>query len=97
MERIFEDGLLELTNNQSERYVKRMVMVRKNSMFSTSLKGGWASGIILSVVETAKLNGLDSSKYLNYLFTELPNLPVLTPESLDDYLPWSEEVQRRCK
>lgn len=97
IERIFEDGRLELTNNQSERYVKRVVMTRKNCLFSTSLKGAQASGHILSVIETAKLNGLDTCKYLNYLFTELPNLPVLTAESLDAYLPWADQVQKICK
>lgn len=49
------------------------------------------------VIETAKLNGLDSTKYLEYLFNELPNLPVLTPEVLGAYLPWSEKVQNKCK
>jgi transposase len=97
LERVFEDGRLELTNNQSERYVKQLVMTRKNCLFSTSLKGAQASGHILSVIETAKTNGLNSTKYLEYLFNELPNLPVLTPEVLDAYLPWSEKVQNKCK
>ncbi len=97
MERVFEDGRLELTNNQSERLVKELVMGRKNYLFSASLAGAQTSGHILSVLKTAELNGLDSTAYFRYLFEELPNLPVLTPEKLDAYLPWSETVQTRCK
>ncbi|MGL9971302.1 hypothetical protein IGI80_002230 [Enterococcus sp. DIV1420a] len=97
MERVFEDGRLELTNNQSERLVKEMVMCRKNQLFSTSLSGAQTTGDILSVIKTAELNGLNSTKYLQYLFEELPNMPVLTREHLDAYLPWAISVQEKCK
>lgn len=97
MERVFEDGRLELTNNQSERLVKELVMCRKNQLFSTSLSGAQTSGDILSVIKTAELNGLNSTKYLQYLFEELPNLPVLTADLLDEYLPWAVGVQEKCK
>lgn len=97
MERVFEDGRLELTNNQSERLVKELVMCRKNQLFSTSLSGAQTSGDILSVIKTAEQNGLNSTKYLQYIFEELPNLPVLTTEHLDDYLPWAIDVQEKCK
>ncbi|MGL9971983.1 IS66 family transposase [Enterococcus sp. DIV1420a] len=97
MERVFKDGRLELTNNQSERLVKELVMCRKNQLFSTSLSGAQTSGDILSVIKTAEQNGLESTKNLQYLFEELPNLPVLTAEHLDDYLPWAAKVQEKCK
>lgn len=97
MERVFEDGRLELTNNQSERLVKELVMCRKNQLFSTSLSGAQTTGDILSVIKTAELNGLNSTKYLQYLFEEMPNLPVLTTKHLDTYLPWTADVQEKCK
>ena len=96
-ERIFEDGRLELTNNQSERFIKELVMLRKNSLFSASLEGARTSGFIFSVIQTAKLNGLNPTKYLQYLLEELPNLPVLTAAGLDNHLPWSEKVQEHCR
>lgn len=95
--RIFEDGRLEVTNNHSERLVKELVMGRKNYLFSNSLEGARTSGHILSVLKTAELNGLDGIRYLTYLFEELPNLPVLCSETLDDYLPWAKRVQETCK
>lgn len=42
-------------------------------------------------------NKLNPTRYLQYLFEELPNLPVLTADHLDDYLPWAKAVQEKCK
>ena len=97
LERVFEDGRLELTNNQSERLIKDLVMGRKNYLFSTSYAGAEALGNILSLLKTSELNGLNPSKYFTYLFEALPNLPVLTSKHVDDYLPWSPKVQEHCK
>ena len=97
VEHVFEDGRLELTNNQSERFVKELVIGRKNYLFSSSLAGAQTSGYILSVMKTAEWNKLNPTRYLQYLFEELPNLPVLTADHLDDYLPWSKTVQEKCK
>ena len=72
-EHVLLDGRLELSNNRAERIVKALVMGRKNWLFSKSFTGAKASGIILSLIETAKANGLDLEKYLNYLLQKLPN------------------------
>lgn len=93
-ERIFEDGRLELTNNRAERNIKELVIGRKNWLHSTSLEGARTSGIILSIYKTAELNGLKPVEYLEFLFDKIPNLPVLSNESLDALLPWSVEVQQ---
>ena len=51
----------------------------------------------LSLAETAKANGIDFYKYLVKLLTELPNLPIhQQPEILNQYLPWSKEIQATC-
>ncbi|WP_438782261.1 IS66 family transposase [Enterococcus sp. DIV0187] len=81
MERVFEDGRLELTNNQSDRLIKELVMCRKSQLFSTSLSGTQTLGDMGSVIKTAEINVLNSTRYLQYLFEELSNLP-LTPEHL---------------
>lgn len=72
-EHVLLDGNLELSNNKAERAVKSLFMGRKNWLFSQSFKGATASGIILSLIETAKKKGLDPEKYLNYLLQKLPN------------------------
>lgn len=72
-------------------------MGRKNWLFSQSFKGTTASGIILSLIETAKRNGLDPEKYLNYLLQKLPNEEILNSETLEAYLPWQKNVENNCK
>src|SRR5699024_224743 len=67
------DGSLVLSNSLAERAIKGLVMGRKKWLFSQSFEGAKSSAIILSLLETAKRNGLDSEKYLTYLLEKLPN------------------------
>ncbi|WP_369794262.1 transposase domain-containing protein [Lysinibacillus sp. A1] len=56
-----------------------------------------ANAICLSLAETAKTNGIDFYQYLVKLLTELPNLPIQQqPEILQDYMPWSKNIQATC-
>lgn len=96
-EHVLLDGRLELSNNKAERAVKSLVMGRKNWLFSQSFAGAQTSGIILSLIETAKRHGLDPEKYLNYLLQKLPNEESLNSEALEAYLPWQKEIQKMCK
>ena len=97
LENVLLDGRLEISNNRVERAVKELVIGRKNWLFSMSFKGARSNGIILSVMRSAEANGLDCRKHLEYLFTELPNLPVPgDAEALQDYLPWSPKVKVNC-
>lgn len=94
---VLKDGRLEFSNNKAERMIKELVMGRKNWLFSTSLKGAHSNGVILSIMKTAELQGLDIRKYFNYLFSEIPNLEVQDHEALRKYLPWAPEIQINCK
>lgn len=96
-ENVLLDGHLELSNNKAERAVKSLVMGRRNWLFSQSFAGAKASGIILSLIETAKRNGLDPEKYLKYLLEKLPNEKDLESNTLEAYLPWQKEVKIFCK
>lgn len=69
---VLKDGRLVLSNNLAERGIKSLVMGR-NWLFSKSFDGANAVATILSLVETAKSNGLNPRKYLDYLLTYLPN------------------------
>ena len=66
-------------------------------IFSVSEAGAQANAICLSLAETAKANGIDFYQYLVKLLTELPNLPLhQQPEILQQYSPWSENIQATC-
>lgn len=92
------DGELVLSNNIAERAIKTWVIGRKNWLFSQSFEGAQSSAIILSLIETAKRNGLDPERYIRYLLDKLPNEATLTDKArLSAYLPWAEKVQKECK
>ena len=86
------NGNLELSNNKAERTVKSLVRGRINWLFSQSFEGAAASGIILSLIETAKRNGIDPEKHLNYLLQKLPNEEILNLATLEAYLPWQPRI-----
>ena len=93
-----QDGNIALSNNICERAIRNFTIGRKNWLFSASPKGAAASAAVYSIVETSKANGLEPFRYLTYLFEKLPNINFkIHPELLEDFLPWSKEVQQNCK
>lgn len=94
---VLRDGQCELSNNGSERLIKNFVIGRKNYLFCKFPHGAKASATIYSIVETAKLNGLNPFYYLKYLLEQLPNTKLTSPEALDHLLPWSETLPEECR
>lgn len=93
-----KDGNCAISNNLAENSIRPFTIGRKNWLFSGSPKGASASAAVYSIIESAKANGLNPYKYLYYIFKELPGVQFgQCPEFLEDYLPWSPEVQERCK
>ena len=96
--RFLEDGNLEASNNLAEQAIRPLAIGRKNYLFSTSMKGSVANAMAYTIIETAKENGLNPSKYLNYLFEKLPNLDFIrNPDVLVGFLPWAKSVQEICQ
>ena len=92
------DGSCSISNNLAENSIRPFTIGRKNWLFSGSPKGAAASAAVYSIIESAKTNGLNPYKYLYYIFNQLPGVQFgQHPEFLEDYLPWSAEVQERCK
>lgn len=91
-----EDGRCSLSNNASERAVKPVVIGRKNWLFSASVEGAEASMNIYTIVEMAKLHGISSYKYLEFLLEKRPS-SKMTDEELEQLAPWSPLVQEYCK
>lgn len=58
---------------------------RKNWLFAGSDKGGERAAAILSLIETAKLNGLDPEDYLRQVLTRIADHPI---NRIDELLPW---------
>jgi transposase len=62
--RCFDDGRLALDNNLAERALRGVAVGRKNYLFAGSDRGGERAAAMYSLIETAKLNGLDPEAYL---------------------------------
>jgi len=81
-----EDGRLDIDNNAIERGIRPFVIGRNNWIFSDTVKGVNASANLYSLVETAKLNGLEPYRYLHHVFKELPKAQTLA--DIEQLLPW---------
>lgn len=84
--RYLDDGQLNIDNNRAERAVKPFVIGRKAWLFANTKTGAKASAVLYSLVETAKINGLEPYHYLTQLFEQLPT--ANTSEALAKLLPY---------
>ena len=91
-----EDGRCSLSNNMSENSIRPVVVGRKNWLFSDTMDGAEASMGIYTIVEMAKLHGLNPYQYLKYLLEQKPNYRS-TDEELEALMPWSEKTLEACK
>jgi transposase len=72
--RFLDDGRIPLDNNPAENAIRPFVVGRKNWLFSHTQRGAQASATIYSVIETAKINGLEPYAYLNCVVDQLAYL-----------------------
>lgn len=84
LSRFLEDGALPLDNNRCERAIRPVVMGCTNWLFAGSVAAGERAARIMSLLETAKMNGLDPHAWLTDVLQRLPGLPE---EELDALLP----------
>jgi hypothetical protein len=59
-----EDGRLEADSNTVERSIRPISIGKKNSLFSGDEGGGETWAILASLLNTAKLHGVDPEAYL---------------------------------
>ena len=81
------DGQLRISNILAENAIRPFAIGRKAWLFSDSPAGANASAVHYSLIETAKLNGLEPYSYLNSIFKALPYCE--TVEDFEKLLPWN--------
>ena len=87
------DGMVPLDNNDAERSIRTFCISRANWHLVNSKSGAKASGILLSITETAKANGLNVQKYIKYLLEQLSQKTGKhTHGFIKKLLPWSETL-----
>lgn len=87
-----EDGRIEISNNQAENAIRPFCVGRRNWLFANIVQGAETSAAIYSLVEIAKLNGLKTYEYINYLLISLTEIDHNDEKELDKYMPWSKEL-----
>jgi len=81
-----DDGRIEIDNNAAERALRGVGLGRKNYLFMGSDAGGERAAAVYSLVETAKLNGLDPQAYLRDVLARIADHPI---NRIDELLPWN--------
>lgn len=81
-----DDGHIEIDNNAAERALRGVALGRGNYLFMGSDAGGQRAAAIYSLVETAKLNGLDPEGYLREVLGRIADHPI---NRIDELLPWN--------
>jgi len=70
--RFLSHGDLNLDNNKAERAIKPVVIGRKNWLFAGSDEGGKRAAIFYSLIETCKMQGINSFHYLSDVLARIP-------------------------
>jgi transposase len=83
--RCFDDGRLSLDNNPAERALRGVAIGRKNYLFAGSDRGGERAATMYSLIETAKLNGIDPEAYLRDVLARIADHPI---NRIAELLPW---------
>jgi transposase len=89
-----EHGHLEIDNNAAERAIRGIALGRKNYLFVGSPAGGKAAAIAYTLIETAKLNGIDPQDWLADTLARIPDYKIT---KVDDLLPWNHKNRHTLK
>jgi transposase len=74
--RYLDDGDLPIDNNHLENRIRPVALGRSNWMFAGSLRAGQRAANIMTLVQSAKLNGHDPYVYLKDVMERLPTQPA---------------------
>ena len=72
LSRYLDDGAVPIDNNWAENQIRPWALGRKNWLFAGSLRSGKRAAAIMSLIQSARLNGHDPYAYLKDVRTRLP-------------------------
>jgi transposase len=74
--RFIDDGELPIDNNWVENQIRPIAIGRNNWLFAGSQRAGKRAAAVMSLVHSARLNGLDPYAYLRDVLERLPTQPA---------------------
>lgn len=85
--RFLDDGTAEIDNNIAERAIRCIATGRRNWLFAGSKADGECAAAIYSVIETAKLKGIEPQAYIADVMEKIAsNWPA---SRWDELMPWN--------
>jgi transposase len=88
--RFVDDGRICLSNNAAERALRGIALGRKSWLFAGSDRGGERAAVMLTLIQTAKLNNVDPQAWLAEVLARIADHKI---HSLDQLLPWNWKLQ----
>lgn len=82
--RYLDDGRVPIDNNRVENQIRPWALGRSNWLFAGSLRSGKRAAAVMSLIQSAKLNGHDPYAYLKDVLTRLP---THKNSAIDELLP----------
>jgi transposase len=87
-----KDGNVEISNALAENAIRPFATGRKAWLFADTPQGARASAVFYSLIETAKLHGLEPYAYLNHLLQHIAEAD--SEEELEALLPWNVVLEK---
>jgi transposase len=84
--RFLDDGRICISNNAAERVLRGIALGRKSWLFAGSDRGGERAAVMLTLVHTAKLNGIDPQAWLADVLARIADHKI---SDLAALLPWN--------
>jgi transposase len=82
--RFADDGQLPVDNNWIENQIRPIAIGRNNWLFAGSLRAGKRAAAVMSLIQSARMNGHDPYAYLSDV---LARLPTQKSNKIDELLP----------
>lgn len=86
-------GIIPLDNSDAERSIRSFCVGKHNWHITASSRGAKTSGILYSIAETTKANGLKPYEYFKYLLEQLlAHEDNINDDVLRSLMPWSSAL-----
>jgi transposase len=89
--RFLDDGRICMTNNAAERALRGIVLGRKSWLFAGSDRGGERAAVMLTLIQSCKLNNVDPKAWLADVLARIAEHKITDLAAL---LPWNWKSAR---